>query len=395
MVSEVQELGGFEQHLACLRQQVALRAQLDEHGLVGFIANGSILPRASGVSGRPMEQAVPFQSPPTLEVELPGADSPVRGLGIPRGVTVIVGGGFHGKSTVLSALRHGHFDHIPGDGREGVVSLSQTVSCRAEDGRAVHGVDLSAFLGELPGGHDTRRFVTEDASGSTSQAAGIMEAVECGARVLLMDEDSCATNLMVSDERMQAVIRQEPIIPLLSRVRGLYESWGISSIFVIGGIADYLGVADTVIAMDRFLPSDAGQAAKGMAIEVQQRPLDAPPAPRTWRRSRGPARVRGLPGAMLLDKRRIELGATGPLVSESHSRSVGHAIRFACEELVLRDLPIPTVLDAMDAILDDEGVDVLSPWDTPDGRLVRPRREDLAAALNRWRSAPIDRAETD
>ena len=61
---------------------------------------------------------------------------------------------------------------------------------RAEDGRPVTGLDISPFINNLPRGRDTCQFSTEDASGSTSQAANIMEALEAEATSLLVDEVS-------------------------------------------------------------------------------------------------------------------------------------------------------------------------------------------------------------
>ncbi len=226
--------------VACVENQESLREQLAAAGLVAFVADGSILPRASGVSQLPLAQreAIPFQSPASLRATfaLPnphptpsGPSSAITGMGIPQGVTLIVGGGFHGKSTLLQALVRGVYPHIPGDGREYVVTIRDAVKIRAEDGRRVEHVDISPFIGALPYGRTTTAFCTENASGSTSQAANIVEALEIGARLLLLDEDTCATNFMVRDARMQALVRKEyePITPFLDRVREIYEQLGV------------------------------------------------------------------------------------------------------------------------------------------------------------------------
>ena len=167
---------GLAEHVASVVHQRALRRALREHGLVAFVADGSVLPRRSGVDPSPLPDAVPFRSPDSLRTTLCG----VPGMGVPAGVTLVVGGGFHGKSTLLQAIQHGHLDFIPGDGREQVVADPTVVKVRAEDGRRVEGVDISGFLGQLPGGRSTRPFSTDDASGSTSQAAAIAEALEAG-----------------------------------------------------------------------------------------------------------------------------------------------------------------------------------------------------------------------
>ena len=252
-------------HVSSVQDQEHMRSQLENLGLVAFVANGSILPRAGGPYSRPMSgpNVVPFRISPEHEVSLQRLDgSPVYGLGIPHGVTVLSGGGFHGKSTLLEALELGIYNHIPGDGRELVVTDPTAVKIRAEDGRSVFETDISPYMANQPGGQDTRKFTTRDASGSTSMAANIQEALEADSTALLIDEDSSATNLLVRDERMQALIHNEPIIPMISRVRALTILYGISTIIVIGGLGDWLSVADNVIVMDSYQPSFRNKEAK-------------------------------------------------------------------------------------------------------------------------------------
>ncbi|MFQ5874523.1 MAG: P-loop domain-containing protein, partial [Dehalococcoidia bacterium] len=200
------------QHVQTCEDADHLRGQLDSLGLAAFVADDSILPRRSGVDDRPLSGAVPFRSPDSLRLEviLPNRGA-VTGMGIHRGVTLIVGGGFHGKSTLLRALERGVYNHLPGDGRELVVTEPTAVKVRAEDGRSVVGVDISPFIDSLPGGVDTRGFSTTNASGSTSQAANIAEALEAGGRLLLVDEDTSATNFMIRDRRMQALVENHQI----------------------------------------------------------------------------------------------------------------------------------------------------------------------------------------
>ena len=194
--------------------QRAAREQMEASDLVAFVANGSILPRESGVSQRPLKSALAFEAPAEQRVvlDLPHRGK-VAGMGIKRGVTLIVGGGYHGKSTLLRALQDGVYNHVAGDGRELVLTDSTAVKLRAEDGRAVSGVDISLFIRDLPDGRDTSRFSTVDASGSTSQAAATVEAYEAGARALLIDEDTSATNFMVRDALMEAVVAKESPSP--------------------------------------------------------------------------------------------------------------------------------------------------------------------------------------
>ena len=250
-------------HLA--EDQHYIRQELAGRGLAAFVANGSVLPRKSGVSMLPMKDAVAFRSPASLEVEfdLPH-HGPIRGMGIRKGVTLIVGGGYHGKSTLLKALELGVYNHIAGDGREFVITDETAMKLRAEDGRSIRKTDISMFISNLPNGKDTPRFTTEDASGSTSQAANVVESLEAGTSLLLIDEDTSATNFMVRDELMQRVIHRdmEPITPFLERVRELYDRWGVSTILVAGSSGAYFHAADRVIQMDRYEPRDVTALAK-------------------------------------------------------------------------------------------------------------------------------------
>src|SRR5918998_1498795 len=246
-------------HVESVEDAYHLRGLLPGLGLVAFVADGAVLPRESGASDRPLrEGAVPFGSPEEhrVEVELPNKGV-VSGMGVAEGVTLVVGGGFHGKSTLLSALSWGVYDHVPGDGRELFVTRGDAVKVRAEDGRSVSGVDISAMIGDLPGGRSTNVFSTPNASGSTSQAANIAEAIEVGTSLLLVDEDTSATNFMIRDERMRELVRREPISPFIDLVRPLHRSLGVSTVVVVGGVGDYLDVADRVILLEDYAPSDA------------------------------------------------------------------------------------------------------------------------------------------
>ena len=243
-----------------------LRTALDEKGLVAFVPEGAILPRESGVSSRPLVMgSVPFYPPQELSVtfQLPHKGM-INGLGLSKGVTLIVGGGFHGKSTLLRALELGIYSHIPGDGREYVATDPNAVKIRAEDGRFVEKVNISPFIKSLPLLRDTLRFSTDNASGSTSQAANIMEALEMGAKVLLIDEDTSATNFMIRDRRMQELVQKahEPITPFIDKVRQLYQDRGVSTILVMGGSGDYFEAADTVIWMNNYRPFGVTEQAR-------------------------------------------------------------------------------------------------------------------------------------
>jgi predicted ABC-class ATPase len=252
-------------HIYCVENQAYMRSQLEAKGLVAFVGNGSILPRASGASARKMsgKHVVPFQSPHELEVTMKTKHGlVVHGMGIRKGVTLLTGGGYHGKSTLLEALQLGIYNYVIGDGRELVVTNPAAVKIRADDGRSITGTNISAFIKNLPGKRSTNAFTTDDASGSTSMAANISEALELGAKVIMVDEDKSATNLLVRDERMQMLIKNEPITPLVSKVRALYDQHGVSTIIVVGGLGDWLDIADNVIGMDSYVPRSLTKEAK-------------------------------------------------------------------------------------------------------------------------------------
>jgi predicted ABC-class ATPase len=382
-----------------------LRSQLGPLGLVAFVADGAHLPRRSGVDDRPMEggEVIPFRSPDSLRVTLRLASGePVEGMGIPVGVTLIVGGGYHGKSTLLRAVERGVYNHRPGDGRERVVTDASAVKVRAEDGRSVAGVDLSLFIRELPGGRDTRRFSTADASGSTSQAAAMVEALEAGAGALLVDEDTAATNLMIRDRRMQALVprESEPITPFIDRTRQLHRERGVSSVLVLGGSGDYLDVADTVVAMVDYLPMDvteqarevAGRFPTGRLVEAPATPPPPPdrvPQAASVDPSRGrkavAIKVRGA-NTVLFGEEEIDLSAVEQIVSTTQTRAIGEALHLARERL-MDGRSIPAILDALMELLHTEGLDALGRG--TEGDLALFRRFEFAAALNRLRGLEL------
>lgn len=401
------DLDELRRHAYTNEDAEALRGALEGLGLVAFVADGAVLPRKSGVSQEPLEgpKVVPFVSPPTLrvEVELPHAGR-ITGMGIPRGVTLVVGGGYHGKSTLLRALERGVYNHRPGDGREQVVADAGAVKIRAEDGRSVQGVDLSPFIRGLPGGESTRFFCTPNASGSTSQAANLVEALEAGARLLLVDEDTAATNLMIRDRRMQALVPKEyePITPLVDRIRALYEDLGVSSVVVLGGSGDYLDVADTVIAMEAYRPRDLTVKAREVArsfptgrwveaAEPLRRPSPRIPLPQGPRPGEGRRRwVRVQPRGrrtLVLGDEELDLSSVEQIVSPSQARAIGQALVLVVRELLDGRTPLPVLLDRVEEAVAQGGLDVLDV--VPRGDLAAFRRFELAAALNRLRSLRI------
>jgi len=400
----------------CVENQEAVRDRLDELGLVAFVAEGAILPRETGNSPRPLDRkrAVAFQSPASLRVRLdlpnpvsrePGAPRHITGMGIPRGITLIVGGGYHGKSTLLKALEQGIYPHVPGDGREGVVTCRGAVKIRAEDGRRIERVDIGPFIDNLPGGLDTRTFSTDNASGSTSQAANIVEALEMGADALLLDEDTSATNFMVRDVRMQALVHKEfePITPFVDRVREMYEAFGVSTVLVMGGCGDYFDVADRVILMREYLPEDVTREAQDVAAahktgrRSEAEPssdwrLERTPLPKSFNASQGKKRIkidaRDL-DQILFGADSIDLRGVEQLVDMSQTRAVGMAIHLAASRFMNGRVPLKTALEQLEAYLDENGLDLLDPFHRGEGHpgsFARPRALEIAAAINRLRS---------
>ena len=401
----------------CVENQESIRGQLDALGLVAFIADGAILPRSSGASDRPLsrQRAQPFHAPASLRVSIPiphpvsqdgRATRALTGCGIPQGVTLIVGGGYHGKSTVLRALERGVYPHVPEDGREYVVTTERAVKIRAEDGRSIERVDISGFIKNLPYGQETTQFSTENASGSTSQAASILEAVEVGATALLLDEDTSATNFMVRDARMQALIHKEhePITPFVDRVRALYEQHGVSTVLVMGGCGDYFDVADTVMAMQDYRPFAVTEAAQRIAREFQTQRVIETTSPLDEVRSRIPVRESLDPSrgkrevkiearsvdAIAFGHEVIDLSGVEQLVDPSQTRAVGYALHLASRRLM--DGGLKAMVQGLAELFDDAGLDGLDPYHQGErhpGNFARPRIFEIAAALNRLRTLRI------
>ena len=391
--------------------QLFLRRAVADADLIGFVADGAVLPRQAGNSQLPKPGATAFTSPESLQhsFQLPSGKT-VHGMGIPRGVTLIVGGGYHGKSTLLSSLVTGVYNHIAGDGREFVVADETAVALRAEDGRAITGVDISPFINGLPSGDDTTRFSTANASGSTSQAASLMEALGSGARVLLIDEDTSATNFMIRDERMRRLIPddREPITPLVARVRELWEDHGISTVIVAGGSGAFIDVADTVIAMDAYTPYDVTERARELResatpaepspafAQIGERFLQADFPANEGRGGRGggrggrgagakppkPPRARGLE-LIQVGKDNLDLRAVSQLMDSSQTEAIARILGAVVKQLDGRT-------DLTDLIQREHDNFCHSLFDataefTNSGHLAEPRFQEVAAAINRLR----------
>lgn len=380
--------------------QTYIREQLEQQHLVAFVANNAILPRKSGVSDEPMKDAIRFTSPTTLETtfNLPSGRA-VTGMSIPEGITLIVGGGYHGKSTLLEALERSVYDHIPNDGREFVITRHDAMKIRAEDGRGIHNVNISPFIDNLPGKKDTTHFSTENASGSTSQAANVMEALETQTSTLLIDEDTSATNFMIRDGRMQKLIApdKEPITPFSNKVRPLFETHHVSTILIVGGSGDYFDVADQVLMMDAYHLKDVTDEAKAIAqSDGYQRDTQAD-TPFGEIPSRVPLvtsfskkgkddrlKAKGL-HTVMYGKEAIDLSGLEQLVDDSQTNALPVMINYFRHQLIDHHLSLIEATNQMYEVIEKHGIEAVSNFDGHPGNLALPRKQEFIGTLNRYR----------
>lgn len=402
----------LENAIFLAEDQQFIREEISRRSLAAFVNDGAVLPRESGISSRPMKNCVDFSSPESLRVtmELPHKGR-ITGMGIPKGITLIVGGGYHGKSTLLNALELGVYNHIQGDGREYVITDSTAQKLRSEDGRFIKDVDISLFINDLPNKKDTSCFSTEDASGSTSQAAGIVEGMEAGSHVFLLDEDTSATNFMVRDAFMQRVIsrEKEPITPFLERARDLYEKAGISTILVAGSSGAFFHIADTVIQMDNYVPVDITEKARALCLEYplndsKAAAFKAPQSRRIMSKSapsKGPkkdyyghfkpqdkperlkVKVHGKDG-FSIGKQDVDLRYIEQLIDSEQTQALGGLLKYAVEKLIDGKRTLPEIVEILCDRLEKEDMSFLAEGYISCGYAV-PRRQEIYACFNRYR----------
>ncbi len=381
-----------------------IREMLPRMGLCAFVADGSILPRESGISPRPMKGGVKFRSPEELKVtmELPHRGK-ITGMGIKKGITLIVGGGYHGKSTLLKALELGVYDHIAGDGREYVITDDTAMKIRAEDGRSIQKTDISMFINDLPNGKDTVRFCTEDASGSTSQAANVVESIEAGSSLLLIDEDTSATNFMIRDELMQRVIHRdmEPITPFIERIRELYDEYGISTIIVAGSSGAYFHIADTIIQMDRYVPKDITVYAKK---EAESYPVITGPegaavrpdfkrCPKASPAFKGNDRIKmktlSKEGVMI-NKETIDLRYVEQITDSEQVTALGYCMRYAQKHILDGRKDLRQVVEELEKAIDKGTLSALCESSSSISSMAMPRKQEIFACFNRYRGLKLN-----
>lgn len=406
----------LQNYIELAEDQEFIRQTLPAKNLCAFIADGSILPRESGISSRPMKASVPFTSPDSLRISinLPHKGK-ITGMGIPKGITLIVGGGYHGKSTLLNALELGVYNHIPGDGREYVITDATAVKLRSEDGRFIKDVDISMFINDLPNKKDTRCFSTLDASGSTSQAAGITESMEAGSHLFLLDEDTSATNFMVRDAFMQQVIQREkePITPFLERAEDLYKKAGISTILVAGSSGAFFHIADTIIQMDNYVPKDITASVKKLCSQyplpavsvtdfqlphshrIMSRPAES--SKRLRHNSRGShsdsgatkperlkTRISGTDG-FSLGRQEIDLRYTEQLIDAEQTAALGLLLKYAVEHLADGRRTLPEIVQFLWKNLSLHGLSFFTENQKISCGYATPRIQEIYACLNRYR----------
>ena len=406
----------LQNYIELAEDQEFIRQTLPAKNLCAFIADGSILPRESGISSRPMKASVPFTSPDSLRISinLPHKGK-ITGMGIPKGITLIVGGGYHGKSTLLNALELGVYNHIPGDGREYVITDATAVKLRSEDGRFIKDVDISMFINDLPNKKDTRCFSTLDASGSTSQAAGIVESMEAGSHLFLLDEDTSATNFMVRDTFMQQVIQREkePITPFLERAEDLYKKAGISTILVAGSSGAFFHIADTIIQMDNYVPKDITASVKKLCSQyplpavsvtdfqlphshrIMSRPAES--SKHLRHNSRGnhsdsgaakperlKTRISGTDG-FSLGRQEIDLRYTEQLIDAEQTAALGLLLKYAVEHLADGRRTLPEIVQFLWKNLSLHGLSFFTENQKISCGYATPRIQEIYACLNRYR----------
>lgn len=381
-----------------------IRKELELRGLVAFVADGAVLPRESGVSSRPMKNAVPFQSPKSLSVklELPYYGT-MTGMGIPKGITLIVGGGYHGKSTLLKALELGVYNHIAGDGREYVITDSTAVKIRAEDGRSIKSTDISMFINDLPNKKNTKVFCTEDASGSTSQAANVLEAMEARAGVLLIDEDTSATNFMIRDELMQRVVHRdaEPITPFIDRMEELYTDYGISTILVAGSCGSYFHKADYILQMEQYLPKDitefARKEAKNYPIPTELVPKSEVPSfcrklvfnierkgDRGGRGGNDRIKVKNMgKEGFSINHETVDLRYVEQIVDTEQVALLAFLLKYVCLHFTPGMKTLQEIVEELQRLLEQKGFEAVC--EGLSVNLAMPRPQEIFACLNRWR----------
>ncbi len=394
---------GLENQIRLYLDQEYIREELKKKELVAFIGNDSVLPRQSGVSTKPLLDSVPFKSPEKFQVsmELPSGNK-ITGMGIKKGITLVVGGGYHGKSTLLNALELGVYNHIGGDGREYVITDNSALKIRAEDGRSVKKVDISPFINNLPQNKDTKNFSTENASGSTSQATNVMEALESGAKLLLIDEDTSATNFMIRDIRMKKLIvkEKEPITPFTDKIKALYEEMGVSTILIVGGSGDYFEAADNIIMMDEYKVLDVTEKAKNIAFSEEYRKelenerfggvTERIVLKKSFQLSgkEGRIKARGK-NVIQYGRENIDISYLEQLLDGYQSNGIAVLLEYFKDNYLHNEKNLKEIVDMLYMEIEKKGVESVSSYSSHPGNYSLPRKQEFIGTINRYRGLKI------
>ncbi|MGL5415599.1 MAG: ABC-ATPase domain-containing protein [Clostridium sp.] len=395
----------LKKRIELVENQEYIRNELKNRDLIAFVENGSILPRESGISTKPLRDGIKFKSPESMEVtmNIPFGE-PLKGMGIKKGITLIVGGGYHGKSTLLNALELGVYNHIEGDGREYVIAENTAMKVRAEDGRCILNDDISLFINNLPNGKSTEKFTSENASGSTSQAANIVEAIEMKSKTILIDEDTSATNFMIRDDIMQSLVskEKEPITPFIELVRGCYEQMDISTIIVVGSSGDYFDIADTVIQMDSYEAKDVTEKAKELKSGLILKRIEERNAKININLNRilkkgsiekGPKGIKiktlGTDG-FIVNRDEISLRYVEQIVDKEQVVTIGNILKYVDEKIANNKITLSKAIDKVLIEINEKGMLNLSYSKGGIGNLALPRKQEIMAAFNRYRKLKVE-----
>jgi predicted ABC-class ATPase len=389
------DLGAAEEFVNGMEDADRVRQTLATLGLVGFVGEGSLLAREQGSDEPDLSHIAPFEvaDDARTEIDVPNAGK-IAGLGIPAGLTVVLGDAANGRKDFMSALAAGVFNHIPGDGRETVITVSDAVQVAVDRDRVVQEVNITPFLTESENGNPAS-YSTRSADSFISQAAATIEALEVGARVLIVDENTSASAFLTTDARVAGLLGATPRASLAQRARQMVDELGIS--LVIGGenlVAEYIPIADTVLKVEDFQVTNITEEAKALNLAL---PPEAPVvnlAP-MLARSRWimPSSIDAAVGskdvvisaldlnAIQFGRSVIELDSVPQIADESQTLTIGLLLYYAKLRYMQEGYPLREMLDMIDRDLSSEGLGTISR--DLRGDLARPRRYELAAALNR------------
>ena len=382
-----------------------VRHLLATRGWVSFVADHARLSRVGDSDQPDLERAIPLVVDEALarNVDVPHAGA-LRGFGVPAGLTLILGDAYSGRAELMHAIGDGIYNHVAGDGREMVITVPDAVYVKAEPGRSVQRVDISAFV--RPTGANPAAFTNIHADACAAQAASTIEALEVGARALLFEESDSAVEFLTRDARLGDLMPEadRTITPLSVLARRIVDQLGVS--LVIAGsstITDFIPVADTILRIANYKVSDVTQQAKALVAPPATAPAGADvSALIAKKRSVVPSSIDPSAGRSELrietegmyqlhfGRNTIDLHGVVQLADEDQTRTIGRILYYAKTHYMDETHPISELLDSVDQDLSTEGLETLTR--VLQGDLARPRRFEIAAALNRLPSLRILRA---